>query len=401
MNATKNYIGKNPNSRRKKTKATSSSVAAIFRLDEAEQRSLRNPKRPKKIRPCKPTSNGFLKTTFLPKFRESENWKSDKSVQTKKETEIAEKSFYQSLSQLSEHYGLESLQTQDFDFPYNISLSLWYIEMQLQNKVENWSNISLIKKNGKLSIASEERYDTATCLFYIPVVPLHKMLKDKKRKKTAHLLLSVCTYLYRNAGVSYYRNEDSYLYWLYEMLNDWIEQDDDREEIDLHKKELKSAEIIGDFMERKISNSQNLIRFSERLKNFKPKNKFDQECFLLAEQVFELYQQYPEEHLYRNAHFNNMVNHQNIADEEYYNEETVISMDKYISFYADNKGLISDQIIEMVNSEFNEYGEVQEPIISKVFDGSSLNLTSLDFETRLFELMNELIYLLSSYRSLD
>ncbi|MCC2590295.1 hypothetical protein [Chryseobacterium sp. MFBS3-17] len=395
MNATKNHIGKNRNSRRKKTKTASSSVTAICRLDEAEQRFVRNQKRPKKIRSCKPTSNGFLKTTFLPKFRESEVCTADKNVQTKKETEKEEKSFYQSLSELSEHYGLEPMQTQDFDYPYNISLSLWNIEHILQNNVENWNNIQLIKRIGKLSIASEERCDTGTSLFYIPVVPLYKLLKDKKRKKTAHLLLSVCTYLYRNVGVSYYRNEDSYLHWLYEILNDWVEQDDVREETNLHNKELKTAEMIGDFIERKIANSQNLIRFSERLNQFKSENEFGQECFLLAEQVFELYQQYPEEHLYRNAHFNNEVNHQNIVDEEYYNEETVISMDKYISFYADNKGLISDQIIEMVNNEFNEYGEVQEPIVSMVFDGKSLNQNNLDFETRLFELMNQLIYLLS------
>lgn len=399
--ATKNHIGQHRNSRRKKTKTTSPSITAICRVDEAEQRHRRNRKRPTEISPSKSSSNGFLRTSFLPKLKESKVCKGDKNVQTKKEIESAEKSFYQSLSQLTEHYGLEPIQIQNFEYPYNISLSLWNLEQQLQNKVENWNNISLIKKSENLSIASEERCDTRTSLFYIPVVPLYKMLKDKKRKKTAHLLLSVCSYLYRNVGVSYYRQEDSYLYWLYEMLNDWIEQDDDREEIDLHKKQLKTAEMIGDFMGQKISNSQNLILFSERLNQFKSKNKFDHECFLLAEKVFQLYQKYPEEHLYRNTHFNNAVNHKNIVDDEFYNEETVISMDKYISFYADNKGLISDQIIEMVNNEFNEYGEIQEPIVSKVFDGSSLIENNLDFETRLFELMNELIYLLSNYSSLD
>lgn len=399
--ATKNHIGQNRDSRRKQAKTASSSVTAICRLDEAEQRHLRNTKRPKKISSDMPTSNGFLRTTFLPKLKESKVWKADKNSQTEKEIEIAEKSFYQSLFQLTEHYGLEPVQTQDFEYPYNISLSLWNIEHQLQNKVENWNNIQLIKSEEKLSIASEERCDTGMSLFYIPIVPLYKMLKDKKRKKTAQLLLSVCTYLYRNAGVSYYRQEDSYLYWLYEMLNDWAEQEDDQEEINLHKKELKTAEIIGDIVGQKISNSQNLIRFSERLNQFKSENEFDHECFLLAKKVFELYQQYPEEHLYQNAHFNNVVNHQNIVDEEFYNEETVISMDKYISFYADNKGLISDQIIEMVNNEFNEYGEVQESIVSKVFDGKNLNQNNLDFETRLFGLMNQLIYLLSNYNSLD
>lgn len=400
-NATKNHIGKNRNSRRKKAKTTSSSVTAICRVDEAEQRFVRNPKRPKEISSCEPTSNGFLRTTFLPKLKESKVCKADKNVQTKKEIEKIEMSFYQSLSELSEHYGLEPMRTQSFDYPYNISLSLWNIEHLLQNNVENWSNIILIKKNGYLSIASEEGCDTGTSLFYIPVLPLYKMLKDKKRRKSAHLLLSVCSYLYRNVGVSYYLQEDSYLYWLYKMLNDWALQDDHQEENDFHKNELKTAEIIGDIVGQKISSNQNLKYFSERLKHFKSENKLDQDCFLLAEKVFELYQQYPEEHLYRNAHFNNTVNHQNIVDDEFYNEETVISMDKYISFYADNKGLISDQIIEMVNSEFNEYGEVQEPIISKIFDEKNLNYNNLNFEIRLFELMNQLIFLLSNYDSLD
>lgn len=398
-NATKNYIGKNRNFRRKKAKATSLSVTAIYRLDEAEQRHSGNPKRPKKISSNKPTSNGFLRTTFLPKLKESEVWKVNENVQNETEIKKAEQCFYQSLSELSEHYGIKPMQTNGFEYPYNISLYLWNIKQQLQNKVEHWNNIQLIKEENKLFIASEERCDTGTSLFYIPVVPLYKMLKDKKRKKPAQLLLSVCCYLYRNAGVSYYRQEDSYLYWMYEMLADWFEEDDEREETDVHKKELKIAKMMGDIVGQKISNNQNLIQFSERLKNFKSKNNFDHECFLLAENVFQLYQQYPEEHLYRNAHFNNISNYQNDVEDEFHIEENVISMDKYISFYSYNKGLISDQIVEMVNSEFNEYGEVQEPIVSKVFDRRTLNQYSLDFENRLFELINELIYLLNNYSS--
>lgn len=132
-------------------------------------------------------------------------------------------------------------------------------------------------------------------MLYIPVVPLYGLLRQKTHRKAGCLLLSVCSYLYRNAGIPYYRIEDSYLYWNYEMLTDWTEQDSEMEDYFVCKKELHRAELIGDVMGQKISDPRNLQFFAQRLKSFNPKDQFDKACLELAKKVFALYSQDPDE----------------------------------------------------------------------------------------------------------
>lgn len=406
MNATKNHIGKNTTARRTKAKTTAPTVGRIYLLDEAKQRQCRNTKRPTEVSSCESASNGFLKTKFLPKFRENDSLKlfgkSRKDLnQIQRKNAKKESDFYQSLSQLAEHYGIYPMETKDFEYPYNISLSIWDVKKKLNEKVEHWDHIRLVRNGDKTHFTSNERYNTNATLYYIPVIPLYKMLKDKNRKKTAQLLLSVCSYLYRNVNIPYYRQEDSYLYWTYEMLSDWIEEDEEVDENHFSKKELLQAEIIGDFMEQKISHTKNIEFFRQRLNQFILKDDFDKECFQLSEKAYQLYNDYPDEQFFRNAKYNNISNQKNKDEDNdgysYDEEETVVSMDKYVSFYADDKGLIHQNIIDSVNNEFNEYGELQEPIIFKNFDGSPLNNDNLDFEDHLFELINHLTFILSNY----
>ncbi len=391
MNATKNNVGNNSTTRRKKTKRTAPTVEGIRRVDESDKGQLGNTERPTEIRSNLSTSNAFLKTCFMPKLKENEIT----AKQSKCKSVKTERDFYKSLSLLVKHYDIIPIPTRHFNYPYNISLALRDIEKQLRTKTENWQSIRLIEKGSDTCFAIEERCNTGATLFYIPVVPFYQLLDNKVHRKAACLLLSVCTYLYRNADIPYYRQEDSYLYWNYEMLTDWMEQDEEIEDSHNSKKELQRAEIIGDIMGQKISNPTNLLFFEQRLKRFRPKNRFDKECFQLAEKVFKLYCDYPTESIFRNAHYNNAVKSEDMDEDDYYNEETVIAMDKYISFFAESDGLIYDNLTSMVNNEFNEYAETQEPMIFNAFNGSNLSDKELDFENQLFKVLNELCRLLN------
>lgn len=149
MNATKNYIGNNTTTRRTKAKTTAPTDKRLYLLDEAKQRHCRNTKKPKEISSCESTSNGFLKTTFLPKFRENDSLKlfgkSRKDLnQIQRKNAKKESDFYQSLSQLAEHYGIYPMETKDFEYPYNISLSIWDVKKKLNEKVEHWDHIGWI-----------------------------------------------------------------------------------------------------------------------------------------------------------------------------------------------------------------------------------------------------------------
>ena len=391
--ATKNNLGKNKNSRKTKAKSTASTVGRICRLDEAGQKRFGNSERPTEISSDKSITNGFLKCTFLPKLKENiaQKLASDEQnlIQIQRKNTKTERDFYQSLSRLTEHYGLNPISTKYFGYPYNIALALDDIQKQLKNKVRDWEEIRLIEEKGKTYFVSEERYNTGATLYYIPIVPLYQLSKNPKRKKVAQLLQSVCSYLYHIVKIPYYRKQDSYLFWMYEMVTEWITSDDENEETPIYLSEIKQVEHIGDFMEQKIYNQYNLIRFKDHLKNFKAKDSFDNDCFMLARKIFSLYQQYPNATIYQNLQSN--------TETEEYESDTVVSMDKYVSFCSEAKGLLFQTLFEAVNSDLQEYATMQEPRVIKKFDGSNITNNNLDFENRLFPLIEELIYILNNF----
>ena len=393
MNATKNHIGENKRSRRRETKTIAPTIRRIYRLDETPERCKRNTKRPTEISTSKPTSYGFLKCTFLPKLKENNLQKSilseQNSIQKRIKNSITERDFYQSLSLLEKHYNLDLKSTKEFKFPYNIALATDDIQKQLKNKVKNWEEIRLMEEKGKTYFISEERYSTGSTLYYIPILPLYQLSKNPKRKHAVQLLQSVCSYLYHVAEIPFYRQKESYLFWMYEMVSEWLTSDDENEETSIYLSEIKQAEQIGDFMEQKIYNQHNLSWFKNHLKNCKAKDQFDNDCFTLASKIFSLYEQYPNDRIFRNAQFK--------AETEEFDSDGIISMDKYVSFCSEAKGMMFQTLFETVNSEFNECTVMAEPIIIKKFDGSNTTDKNLDFENRIFPLIKELIYILNSF----
>lgn len=384
--ATQHYIGSYQHTRTETTTAVTPTVGRVRKLATKTKGRKPSAERQAEIRTNSNATNGILKCTFLPKLKTAQ------SVQACQKTE---RDFYKSLSKLTEHYSIEPMQTKDFGFPYNVVLSMWDMETKVKRTNINWDSFKLVQDSKKTFFVSEESYNVGTTLYYIPITPLFQMLKDSKRKKTAQLLISVCSYLYHIADVPYYRQEDSYLYWLYEMQKDWIEQDDETDESETYKRELRNAEYIGDKIEQKLFNRINLKIFEQRLSRFKSRDTFDRECWQVTCNAFALYTEYPNATIFRNAPR---------PEQDPYNdddENETIGMEKYISFIADTKGWLYESLSDNINNEFNEYGVMEEPTISKKFDGSEITATNLDFENRLFALLKDLCGLLYDYKTTE
>lgn len=281
------------------------------------------------------------------------------------------------------------MQTYSYRYPYNIALALWDTEEQLKRKVRDWEAIKLVQDNKKTFFTSEERYNTNSTLYYIPIVPLYRLLKNPKRKHTAQLLLSVCTFLYHIADIPYYRQENSFLYWQYEMLKEWVVSDDYTEDTLIYLSEIKQAEEIGNLMEQKIFNRHNLTVFKQRLSNFQSRDTLDLDCRQLVQAAYDLYEKYPNRTIFRNARPN--------GEAEENDMENIITMDRCVSFCAEGKGRLNENLEQCINTELQEYGQVEEPIIIKRFDGKVITDNNLDYERRLFTLIEELIYILSNF----
>ena len=119
---------------------------------------------------------------------------------------------------------------------------------------------------------------------------------------------------------------------------------------------------------------------------------FDYDCWQMACNAFALYTEYPQASIFRNAPIN-----EDPENEE--DENEIIGMEKYISFISDTKGWLYESIADSINNEFNEYGAMQEPTICKRFDGSKIITTNLDFENRIFALLNDICDLLYNYET--
>lgn len=390
MNYATTYpIGNYQHPRTETAKEIAPSVGRVRKLDAKNQRRKPSAERQAEIRADSHASNGFLKSVFLPKL------KTEESVQACKKTAKMERDFYKSLSRLAKHYGIEPMQTHTYGYPYNMAMAMWDIEMKLKQTKANWDSFKLIQDSKKTFFVSEERYSTDTTLYYIPVAPLFQMLHDHKRKKTAQLLVSVCSYLYHIADVPYYRQESSYLYWMYETHKDWVEQDEETEDTQIYMQELSKAELIGDTIEQRLFNRINLKVFEQRLNRFKSHDEFDKECHRVACIAFALFTQYPHESIFRNVP---------TPEEDPYNdtyENETIAMEKYISFIADTRGWLYESLADNINSEFNECGKLEEPIICKQFDGRDITATDLDFENRLFALLDDLCTVLYDYKTIE
>jgi hypothetical protein len=378
------YSGNNKPARTKKTKAVAPTAQRVCPLDAETQRRRRSSERQTKVSSCSNASNGFLKTSFLPKLHES------KTLQACQDTVKMQEDFYSSLCSLAKHYNIVPMPTGQFEYPYNMALALWDMEEKLKQSFLHSPELRLLQDRNKTYFISEEKYNTGTTLYYIPIVPLYQMLHDPKQRKNAQLLISVCSYLYHIAEIPYYRQQDSYLYWMYEMHKDWVEQDDEIEEIQKDVLEFDKAELIGDRIEQKIFNRINLEVFEKRLNFFKCRDAFDYECRETAFKAFALYKEYPQENIFRNA----PTNKENEND-----DNETIGMEKYISFISDTKGWLYESIAESINNEFNEYGAMDEPAIIKCFDQSDVSGNSLDFENCLFALLDDLCRVLYNYKT--
>lgn len=277
----------------------------------------------------------------------------------------------------------------DKPYPYNILLSYWQVK-RLCLPQPDTSLYILSQDDGVVTLATQQVFETGTCLYFIPVLPLQRLLSDRKRRQAAELLLSVFSYLYHVAGVPYYRDNSSALCYYYDMIAEWVLDDPDSYEENERVRwsaELNRAAHWGDTIFRKLFSRVQLERFAARLDKFLPRDEPEQDCLTVARAFYALWQAYPQATIFRNMSVG-------ATTEE--DEEGCIHAEQYVSFVADTEGWLYEQISETLNTEFNECSTMEQPTILNVHDGRQTEERSLDFEQRLFPLIDDLCTLLNN-----
>lgn len=350
----------------------------------AQERHRRSACRPPEVSPCGAAAYGFLKTRFLPHYLGQAVTGGN-----------GKNSFYRSFALLCNHYGIHPVDTKGYAYPYGREVALHEACRLLNQQYPQHIEMEVLEDNGHFVVQATETCYTGNTLFYVPVQPVYNMMQDKNHRKAARLLLCVFSYLYHTARIRYY-TEDSFLYWQYEMVSEWVTGDpDDWEQKDYYDyvSQLRAALHYGEAMHRRLWNTIHLERFGEWLDAFTPCDDLDRECYGIAQKFYALWQDYPETSIYTHADTGCLPD----FEDDGYDDYECITMEKYIGFVACTDGWLYENVQQSVNAYFNESVSKQEPVLKRCFDGQPQDTDSLDFECRLFPLLNKLCYLLNNY----
>lgn len=334
------------------------------------------------ISTCPDLADGFLTHQFLPLWEQGDTTEFELPPR-----ETMESGFFKSLSLLCAEQGIEPLEVADKGYPYNILLAHWDAARQLERQ-NALCELVIIADEQHAALAARETYPTGSTLYHIPMFALYKLLQDKAQKSSAELLLSVCSYLYHIVGIPYYRDNETHMYWQYEMMAEWLMDDPEgmgEADFRFKKSQLDRAAHVGDVMQRKIHSPWHLEQFQKRIADYHPKDGFGQQCLNIAATAFELMQAFPQSSVF--SHMDS-----GCGDDE------TICASEYISFVADNEGSLYDEIVQMLNDDFGNKSCTEEPVALRSYHTSQENRESIEFEKRLFPMLVDLCYLLNEIR---
>ena len=325
----------------------------------------------KALCPAGNIANGFLKHRFLPLYQ---------PVAGLPDKNRSEKVFFKSLAVLADRQGLSPMDVKGQPYPYNIVLAYRDALRQLNQKNQEVELSILEDAKGAVRLSTKQRYETGSTLYFIPVVPLGRLLGQRARRQEAELMLSVFSYLFHVVHVPYYRDDCTDLYSHYEMIKEWMaECSYEWEEADACRNfsDWNAAEYYGDWVQRKIWNACHLNEFKHRIDRFNPVNAQQRDCLKVASTAYALWQQYPKRTLFDHIH--------PIDDEQ---DAGVIRADQYVSFIANTEGWVYNSLSQSVNDIFNECGEMEEPTVEQLYTSRMKKVPDdLGFEQQLFPLI--------------
>ncbi|NHA03312.1 hypothetical protein G7092_05885 [Mucilaginibacter sp. HC2] len=322
-----------------------------------------------------PGADGFLNHSFLPPCHVTGK------LPPQAETE---QGFYESARLLCDLHGLKPVDTTHMPYPYNILLCYRDISRKLNRQPEETELlITRAKGDRRVVLVTQQAYEFGGALFYIPVIPLYRFLRVRENKVCGNLLLAVMCYLYREAGIPYYRDEGSYLFDEYEMNKEFFLESfkDEPGEYGEDLSDIICNEICGDIMHRKFYNSYHLEHFAENIESFSPRNEIDEECLAVAKDALQLSIDFPHNHVFQNI-------------DSSFDQDEVATPEAFVSFTGDSRGWVFDAVQRQINDYLGNFAEIAVPKSLQVFDGTASGIKDLKFEYRLFELIENLCHIL-------
>jgi hypothetical protein len=356
---------------------TSPKFGEISRGARQVTRLIGDQKRQKKTRTPISDRNGFLRHVFSPVVN-------GYPVEIRDRV-CVEKGFFSSAENLCSFYGISPVNFPSSVYPENIAQSIKDLKQNLEVIDKNLELIVAYDEDHAACVSVKKTFDTKTTLYYLPVEPLYDLLQDSKRKKTAELLLSVLAYLYQIGGIPYHGEQSSYLSSIYDMIYDWSSEEECFEDENEQQYILDHITLMGErskWLLEKLNKKVHLQKFEKRINFFHPCSETEQELLALAKQAYALYCDFP------NFSVMDRIEMGLFAQDENYDSCRVYA-ENYLSFIWSFNDCLYDQLMETVNSDLQEYNEIDEPTTIQFFDTVQLSEAhDHTFEIRFFDLLN-------------
>jgi hypothetical protein len=343
----------------------------FYQRDQPARRPFNHPSGQTKSRATAVRRTDFLNTSFSPILGKQPKLSNN-------ETSI-EQGFFKSLSQLAAYYQIDAGDFSKYPYPVNLLKAESYLRIQLCNLNLNLQLSVKMTADQSLVLSTEQNIWCGSKLYYLPVEPLYKMLFEKSVQRSYELLLSVFAYFYQSVGVSHFREQSSYLYWTYDMISDWMMDDDCETRQGDVEADFDYMSQGGDTVLAEIMQDYHLDEFEKRTNQYRAENPAEQAIHQVAKLALSLKAKYPDRKFSANIK-------EHVLDDYDYG---VITPENYLCFFWSAEGHIYDQLWDTVNTDLQEFSYKDKPII-KTFNGKKISKANYDFEAGVLNLMDEL-----------
>lgn len=321
--------------------------------------------------------NGFLNHSFNPVWGVAfNNWRS------------AEQEFFVSLENLCSLYGWIRPDVSGLSFPDNIHEAYKKVVAQQSRAFD--LEVKICQDNEHdCCLATAKTFDTGYHLYYIPVRAVWKMRDVKDEQCRYQLLITVFAYFYQVAGIPFY-NEPGTIEGNYDTIKSWLDDEDDEQEEPFRKRqgeELKLLKQAGDILQPEIKKPFSLKQLEACLASYQQEEKRDTQLIEVVCELIKLIKDYPKRVIRETMYY---------EDEK--GDNDTIYWEQYISFYWSGEDCLSETVYQMVNDEFQEMGDQEEPMNLQWFDKPQENACHVfDYEPRLLSLIDRLAEILNDY----
>lgn len=301
--------------------------------------------------------------------------------------EQKEGEFFNSLSFLAQLYQFEPLPKSYYPYPKNVLIAFQEATDHIKMKFPDVETCILADDKHCAVIGTYLTLTPEFDLYYIPIESFNNLLKDKSRYPESQLLYSIFSYLIRVVKIDHYCQRTSYLFYIHQMMresemSEYYTSDGDNESL---LKDIDLALEMGHIHYINSNDIRHLRQFRKRVDTFQISDQTSTDLLLLATMALELFEQYPQKSI--SDSFRYPIQHPYAEDED----QGPVRGNEYLSFIWDTEGHLGDSIIDYVNSDHQENRVFDKPMCLQIFDTFQDRVTlSLDFEERIFRLLNDL-----------